>query len=350
MKAELTLGDIFSDSGAAGGLADGHDPYRQLIERMPAAIYVKDLAGRYTLANPLACRALGRPEGVSGLTDHDLLPREVADLLHQHDVEVIESGSTIEYEEVVERNGFTAAYLSVKFPLISAAGDVIGVCGVSTDITARKSAENARRESEERFTRFMQHLPGLAWIKDAAGRYVFANETASKAFQTKLADLYGRRDDQLFPPEIAAQFHENDELAFASEQGIQTVESLAQSDGITHYSLVNKFPIPDSSGVPTWIGGMAIDVTERRRAGRSPSFPGRDCRVVERRDREHHPGRKNHFLERGRGADVRLSGRRGDRTLDHDLHSARAPSGRRGNPQSLAAGRASRTLRGGPPD
>ena len=144
MKAELTLGDILSDSGAAGGLADGHDPYRQLIERMPAAVYVKDLAGRYTLANPLACRALGRPEGVSGLTDHDLLPREVADLLHQHDVEVIESGSTIEYEEVVERNGFTAAYLSVKFPLISAAGDVIGVCGVSTDITARKSAENAR--------------------------------------------------------------------------------------------------------------------------------------------------------------------------------------------------------------
>ena len=104
-------------------------------------------------------------------------------MLERHDAEVMESGRVVEFEENVERDGFFAHYLSVKFPLFDARGEAVGVCGVSTDITARKLAENARRESDERFARFMQHLPGLAWIKDAAGEYVFANDAAATAFQ-----------------------------------------------------------------------------------------------------------------------------------------------------------------------
>ena len=47
--------------------------------------------------------------------------------------------------------------------------------------------EEALRESEQRFARFMQHLPGLAWIKDRQGRYVYANDAAEKAFRTPRA-------------------------------------------------------------------------------------------------------------------------------------------------------------------
>jgi PAS domain S-box-containing protein len=240
--------------------------FRQLAMNAPAAIYIKDAEGRYTFANIAACEALGLPAGVAGQSDHDLLPAEIAEQLRQHDLEVISTGRSIEMVELLERDGTTREFLSVKFPLCGAGGETIGVCGVSTDITERRRAEAALRESEERFARFMQHLPGLAWIKDAEGRYVFANGAAVEAFQTTPDRLYGSFDTDLFPPEVAQAFIENDRAALASGNGVQTLESLRQSDGELHHSLVSKFPIPGTDGSPAWVGGMAIDVTARRQA------------------------------------------------------------------------------------
>lgn len=258
--------DITESRRAEQALEESEQRFRTVAMNAPAAIYVKDGAGRYTLANPLACQALGRPDGVDGLTDHDLLSPEAADRLREHDAEVVESGKTVEHEEVVERDGYFAEYLSVKFPLFDAEGRAVGVCGVSTDITARKRAERARRESDERFARFMEHLPGLAWIKDAEGKYVFANEAATEAFQVSSDALIGKTDFEVFPLETATQFVDNDRLAIASESGIQTVEILTHSDGEEHYSLVSKFPIPGLDGAPALIGGMAIDITSSKRA------------------------------------------------------------------------------------
>ena len=123
----------------------------------------------------------------------------------------------------------------------------------------------ALRDSEERFARFMEHLPGLAWIKDQEGRYVFVNDAAERAFRTPRTQLYGRTDDEVFSPETAAVFRENDRRAEASESGIRTVETLEHDDG-THHSLVHKFIIRGRDGRGGWVGGIAIDITERIRA------------------------------------------------------------------------------------
>ena len=62
---------------------------------------------------------------------------------------------------------------------------LLGVGANQTAIVVqRRRAEEALRRSEQRFARFMQHLPGLAWIKDSQGRYVYANEAAERAFGT----------------------------------------------------------------------------------------------------------------------------------------------------------------------
>ena len=130
---------------------------------------------------------------------------------------------------------------------------------------ALRESEDALRESEERFQGFMQNLPGLAWIKDIEGRYVFANDAAEKAFQRSQNDLVGKTDDEVFPAEVAAQFRKNDQLALESS-GIRTIETLEHSDGIRHHSIVSKFPISGPDGKPALIGGMAIDITEEKRA------------------------------------------------------------------------------------
>ena len=133
----------------------------------------------------------------------------------------------------------------------------------ATDLIERRLGDEALRASEQRFARFMQHLPGLAWLKNMEGRYVYANAAAEKAFGVSGQDLYGKRDEDIFPPYIASEFKKNDELALLDENGIQVVETLEQENKVLHYSLVSKFPVPGPDGRPALIGGTALDITER---------------------------------------------------------------------------------------
>jgi PAS domain S-box-containing protein len=145
-----------------------------------------------------------------------------------------------------------------------ASGRPVRMIGVCMDVTERKRAEEAMHESEHRFARFTQHLPGLAWIKDLHGRYVYVNDAAATAFQKTREELYGRTDEEIFPPQVAKQFRNNDRQA-AETGGVQAVESLEHADGVVHHSLVSKFAIPGRGGAPAWVGGMAIDITDRLR-------------------------------------------------------------------------------------
>ena len=145
----------------------------------------------------------------------------------------------------------------------SAPARMIGVC---IDISARKQAEQAAFASEQRFGGFMEHLPGLAWIKDSAGRYVYANDAALRAFNTTREQLYGRIDDEIFPADRAREFRQNDRRALERPAGYQAVETLLHNDGVVHYSVVSKFAIPGTAGSSRAIGGIAIDITEHKRA------------------------------------------------------------------------------------
>ncbi len=144
------------------------------------------------------------------------------------------------------------------------AGQPVRLAGVNVDITERRQAEKKLRDSELRFRRFMEQLPGLAWIKDRAGRYVYANDAAERAFGIRVTELLGRTDRELFPPETAARFEEHDQRALDSEAGIQTIEALRHPDGTVHHSLVSKFPIAGREGEDIVVGGVAIDITERK--------------------------------------------------------------------------------------
>jgi PAS domain S-box-containing protein len=126
--------------------------------------------------------------------------------------------------------------------------------------------DETRVDFEQRFARFMENLPGLAWIKDGQGRYIYANEVAVRTFRVTHDQLYGKTDEEVFPPETAAKFRENDRRALRGETGLQIVEALLHEDGVVHHSYVSKFPIPGKDGTSPLIGGIAIDITDQMRA------------------------------------------------------------------------------------
>lgn len=117
-------------------------------------------------------------------------------------------------------------------------------------------------DNEPQFTHFAQHFLGLAWIKNRQGRYVYVNDAARHVFGAVGPEVVGRTDDELFPPATAAQFQANDQQVITGKIAIETVEELAQADGV-HRSLVRKFPIFGQDGEVLLVGGMAIDITNQ---------------------------------------------------------------------------------------
>jgi len=130
------------------------------------------------------------------------------------------------------------------------------------DISERKSHEDTLRKSEQRFAAFMRHLPGVAFTKDLSGRYIYYNEAAWTNFRKRPEEIIGLTDSELWPPDEAARFRDNDLAVIKAERPLEFVERVAQQDG-SHSWLIYKFPIIEKDKV-TLVGGIGIDITERR--------------------------------------------------------------------------------------
>jgi PAS domain S-box-containing protein len=239
---------------------------RAVIDTATDAIFMKDTDGRYQLINAAGARVIGRPvEEILGKTDQELFSRETAKQLMENDQRVVKGATQHQFEAVIPFNGERRTFSSIKTPHQDSHGNVIGLVGVSRDITQQRRLEAEQGKSERLFASFMENLPGLAWIKDTAGRYVYLNGAFQRAFDVKLSEWKGKTDFDVWPEAVASQFAANDRQVLAMNTPILTVETAPQVDGI-HASLVSKFPIPNEQGSPILVGGVAVDITERKQA------------------------------------------------------------------------------------
>ena len=259
--------DIDDRKLAEEALRESERQYRAIYDQAGVGIAEVDLTGRFLRANDRYCDMVGYPQ-------EELLGLRFRDITHPDDppanlekfARIAEGPSSYTIEKRYVRKDGRVVWARTAVSLIrDGAGRPERVVAVVEDITERVRAEEALRESEERFARFMQHLPGLAWIKDWQGRYVYANAAAVRAFRRPRNDLYGKTDEEIFPAETSAQFREHDRRAQASEVGVQVVETLEQDDGVVHHSIVSKFPIPGRDGGSAFVGGVAIDITDLKR-------------------------------------------------------------------------------------
>lgn len=115
-----------------------------ILNNSTAVIYVKDLDGKYLHINPEWTKIFHASErDIIGKTDYQIFPEEAARRFSENDERVIEEKKQIKEEETAEIDGRSHTFISIKFPLFDENGEMYATGGISTDITERKSMENA---------------------------------------------------------------------------------------------------------------------------------------------------------------------------------------------------------------
>jgi PAS domain S-box-containing protein len=157
---------------AQEALRESEERLQDIIDNTTAVVFVKDLELRFVLVNrEFERRFQVQRDQVRGKTDLEVLPEDAAQLVRGHDQQVIEAGAPLQFEQVVLSLEGERHYVVVKFLLRDRAGEPYGVCGIATDITESKRAQEMQAAlARERETFALQRAAELGRAKEALRR------------------------------------------------------------------------------------------------------------------------------------------------------------------------------------
>jgi PAS domain S-box-containing protein len=264
------ISDITHRKQAEKALLDNIKFMNTLLDTIPNPVFFKDDEGVFLGCNTAYSQTLGvSKEALLGqrLIDLPGLPfSAMAPEYHRQDLMLIQSpGIQIHEQQVEAADGQTKDFMLFKATFRDAEGQVAGLVGIMLDITARKQVEKELKESKGLFDAFMRHMPGLAFMKDLEGRYLFVNHAFSRFTGTSPRAPIGLRDDQVWDPQTAQQLQANDQVVRQSAATDSSMETIHLPDRQERYLLTTRFPIFQDD-VLAAMGGVAIDVTERNEA------------------------------------------------------------------------------------
>ncbi|MBI3416338.1 MAG: PAS domain S-box protein [Verrucomicrobia bacterium] len=239
--------------------------YEEFIECAQDLIFSLDFQGNFTACNR-AC------ERVLGYAREELWQRNLVELAVPEQAEQIkrrikgttslDTASTFDMA-ILTRAG-QRVELEVNARVIRQDG-LLGIQAIARDVTDRKRAEQAVRRSEELFKQFMRNNPAISFLKDAEGRYVYANRAWETQFTEPRTDWLDQTDYDFWPVDTAKIFRESDRAALTGTGTLERMETAHAPDGELRYWMTFKFPVVDALGRQL-VGGMNLDVTDRYRA------------------------------------------------------------------------------------
>ncbi|ARV57952.1 histidine kinase [Nostocales cyanobacterium HT-58-2] len=187
---------------AEAALRASQQQLQAIIDNSPAVIYVKDVQGQHILVNSEFERIthLTR-EQVKNKTDYELFSPDIAQALSRNDQNVLTSLTPLQFEEEVELDDRLHTYITVKFPLCDADGQPYGICGISTDITARKQAQQQIREQAV----LIDIATDAFVVRDLENRILFWSQGAERLYGWTAEESLGKKTHELFHTQPLSQ-------------------------------------------------------------------------------------------------------------------------------------------------
>ena len=284
-----------------------HDLLRTLIDNLPDYIYVKDRESRFLINNLAHVRILGatHPDEVAGRTDFDYFPKEIAEKFFADEQALMQSGQVLDcVESVADKTTGKLRWLhTTKIAWRDGSGKVIGLLGISRNITDQKRADEALRQSHDELEQqiaertaalsqerlllrvIINNLPDGIYAKDAAGRKILANPADLKTLRCKTeAEAIGKTDFDFFPKDVAEKFWADDQQVLQGSPVINREEFFFDESGRKRWLLTSKLPMHDQHGTNVGLIGIGRDITTQKEVAEAlrQSHDQLEKRVAER--------------------------------------------------------------------
>jgi two-component system, NtrC family, sensor kinase len=243
----------------------------RLIHQSPLAMIEWDLDLRATAWNPMA-------EKIFGYSSAEAIWLHPADLLlpsstrDQDDQDwqtvLIQAGRTLGIHQNYTKAGKLITCEWYNTPLTDAAGERIGITSMVVDISDRIQSETALQHTQRLIQDIVDNTNACIFVKEyleTDGQYVLCNQQFANICNLECESILGKTDQQLFSPDIAGAFQSVDRKVLATGKHLQVEEIAPHADGL-HTSIVFKFPLLNQAGVIYAVGGIATDISERKRA------------------------------------------------------------------------------------
>jgi PAS domain S-box-containing protein len=261
-------------------LEQKYELLRTLIDSLPDNIFIKDRKSRFLVNNLAHVRILGatNPEEVLGKSDLDMFPQELAGQYYEDDQAMMQSGQPLNREESVvnPRTGEKRWLQTTKVPLRDKQGAVVGLMGISRDITEMKKALEALQESQALNHSLLEQLPMGIFRKDRTGRYVLVNSEFCRTKGMKVEEFLGKTPAEVAAVEAAklgaagpvtkyaATGVEHHERIMQTGKPIELDEEYVKADGTKQFLHVIKLPVVDPDGKIIGTQGIQFNITERK--------------------------------------------------------------------------------------
>ena len=235
---------------------------RSLIDSLPNPSFVKDTAGRYLLVNQSYAQFLGMasPAAVVGKTVFDIYPAPRAAEYHATDQAILHTGQALANQEgaLTDQGGHQIHYLITKAPLRDEQGAIIGIVGISADITEPHTMVEAVRQSEARHRALLEAIPDGILRIDRNGAYLDVKAPTNFKGVRPATELVGKKQADTLPPAVAEQVMYYNNQALASGE-MQVFEYDLQIDGKTHTRESRVVPVGHDEVI-----AIVRDITKRK--------------------------------------------------------------------------------------
>lgn len=240
------------------------DHLKAIFNETDAYMFTKDLAGRYTYANQAVLDLFGCTLAeLQGQDDRAFFDLEFSNAIERNDRLVLEQQIAIAQEEInyLKSTGEKRCYWTVKKPIHDKDGNLIGLCGISTDITEHKLIEARLAEQHQLLELILANVDAHIYMKDSLHRFLYVNQKVADLLGLPAEQIINRRDDEVIPAASACQLWRLDNRVFETGELQAGEEMLTDPEGNQHYYWSVKVPFLLGNGTPTLIG-ISSDITE----------------------------------------------------------------------------------------
>ncbi|MFC1461664.1 PAS domain S-box protein, partial [Verrucomicrobiota bacterium] len=221
-------------------------------------IYFKDQQGRFEHVSDRFCEFFGfRREDIIGKSDVDLFPADVAEETFNEDMQVIRTGKPLINKE---ENAKGVWVLTTKTPWLDKEGNIIGLFGISRDITKRKKAEEEIRN----FQLVVDSASDAIGISTPAGRHIYQNKAMTDMFGLAAEEVNGEAGPPTTVYVDQAVGREVFETIIGGNVWTGEVRMYGKDNSI-RYVFLRAFPIKDEAGGIVGLCGVHTDISERKR-------------------------------------------------------------------------------------